>query len=262
MSSLRPARLLGTFLGFGALAASCSSGTSGCSIGNQGTPESSSECDHSVACSVQGSACSIKGAGPCGGDEQLLCGAGGVFEVVVPVVQDTPGTRYVIPLPVELLPFAARKDGFSSIATAFAISPTRFVTAAHVIPLRNKLADRYFLRDAAGRTYPIGQITRYSEYRDLVEFELASAAADVVPLVTRDDPGSHSPGRFHGRARSSWSTTLPEAPKTRSFSWYAAAAQRTRTSICGRCVRRSKPPRVSCPRAVAERGPSIDGSQG
>jgi hypothetical protein len=113
--------------------------------------------------------------------------ARGVFEVVVPAVQDTPGTRYAVPLPFDLLPYTVRTDRFQSIATAFAISRTRFVTAAHVMPLRSKISDAYFVRDASGRTYPIGQITRYSQYRDLVEFELASPAADVEPLVTRED---------------------------------------------------------------------------
>jgi serine protease Do len=112
--------------------------------------------------------------------------AAGVFEVVVPRVEDAPGTRYTVPLPLELVPFAQRNEKFVGIATAFAISPTRFVTAAHVLPLLGGTSEHYYLRDASGGTYEVGRIVKYSQYRDLVELELLSPAPNVVPLVVRD----------------------------------------------------------------------------
>jgi len=57
----------------------------------------------------------------------------GVFEVVVPKIENET-VEYKQPLPVELLPFDQRNDKFIGVGTAFAISPTRFVTAAHVLP--------------------------------------------------------------------------------------------------------------------------------
>jgi hypothetical protein len=111
---------------------------------------------------------------------------GAVFEVVVPVVEDAPGTKYAVPLPYDLLPFAERNQKFVGIGTAFAIAPTKFVTAAHLMPLMETGADRFYLRDAQGATYEVGRILKYSMYRDLVEFELASPM-NVTPLETRED---------------------------------------------------------------------------
>src|SRR6185295_5124766 len=67
-----------------------------------------------------------------------------VFEVVVPKPGDG-AIKYKEPLPVDLLPFAERNDKFIGIGTAFAISKTRFVTAAHVIPAHvATITDRYY----------------------------------------------------------------------------------------------------------------------
>ena len=109
----------------------------------------------------------------------------GVFEVVVPQVDDG-AVKYAEPLPVDLLPFAQRNDRFVGIGTAFAIGPNNFVTAAHVLKAYEAIPhERYLLRDAAGATYEIARIVRYSQYRDLVELELDKAPAGVVPLEMR-----------------------------------------------------------------------------
>jgi serine protease Do len=113
--------------------------------------------------------------------------AAGVFEVVVPKLEDEQGTTYAVPLPTELVPFARRSDKFAGIGTAFALSPTRFVTAAHVMPLVGSYSDRYYLRDSSGATYEVGRITKYSQTRDLAELELLTPAASVVPLEPRTD---------------------------------------------------------------------------
>jgi hypothetical protein len=104
----------------------------------------------------------------------------GVFEVVAPKLEDD-AIKYQDPLPFDLLPFAARNSRFWGRATAFAIAPNRFVTAAHVLDAMGTLESRY-LRDAAGQAYEIGRILKFSQYRDLVEFELTSPPKDVVPL--------------------------------------------------------------------------------
>jgi hypothetical protein len=111
----------------------------------------------------------------------------GVFQVVVPRVEDD-GVQYKEPLPVDLLPYEVRNDKFVSIGTAFAISPTHFVTAAHLfaMPLKTSI-EHYYLRNASGVPHEIGTVTKFSQYRDLVEFTLVDSPADVVPLETRKD---------------------------------------------------------------------------
>ena len=87
--------------------------------------------------------------------------AKGVFEVVTPKLEDE-GVQYQDPLPLQLLPFLERNSKFLSRGTAFAISENRFATAAHVLPAGDSLKSRYYLRDAAGATYEIGHIIKYS----------------------------------------------------------------------------------------------------
>jgi hypothetical protein len=109
--------------------------------------------------------------------------------------------KYKEPLPVELLPFEERNDKFTGIGTAFAVSPTRFVTAAHVIPANGTSLDRYYLRDVSGATYEIGRIIKYSQYRDIVEFELAQAPGNVVPFEPRATVDIGEPVFTVGNAR-------------------------------------------------------------
>lgn len=112
----------------------------------------------------------------------------GVFEVVSPKLEDET-VRYADPLPVGLLPFRERTSKFWSRGTAFAIAPNRFVSAAHVLPFLNTLNTHSYLRSATGATYEIGRILKYSQYRDLVEFELVSPAPNVVPFDRGTSPG-------------------------------------------------------------------------
>ncbi len=54
------------------------------------------------------------------------------YEVVVPKpVKES--LTYEKPLPLDLLPYAQRKDNYYPIGTAFAIAPDRFVSAGHVL---------------------------------------------------------------------------------------------------------------------------------
>src|ERR1700677_3996014 len=103
------------------------------------------------------------------------------FEVVLAKPLSDPLT-YEKPLPLELIPYRERTDKFRSIGTAFAIGPNRFVSAAHVINAGN--GSQYgplALRDAAGTTYRIDKIIKYSSSEDYAVFSVLAAPA-IVPL--------------------------------------------------------------------------------
>jgi serine protease Do len=100
---------------------------------------------------------------------------------------------YEKPLPLELIPFRERTDKYQSIGTAFAIGPNRFVSAAHVISAGN--GSQYgplALRNAAGVTYQIDKIIKYSSREDYAVFSVLAAPA-VVPLQTRSRPPLNTP---------------------------------------------------------------------
>jgi len=114
------------------------------------------------------------------------------FEVVLGKPVADPLT-YEKPLPLELIPYRERTDKFRSIGTAFAIGPNRFVTAAHVINVGN--GSQYgpmALRDAAGTTYRIDKIIKYSNSEDYAVFSVL-AAPKVTPLQTRSRPPLNTP---------------------------------------------------------------------
>jgi hypothetical protein len=95
-----------------------------------------------------------------------------VLEVVVPKpAKDS--LKYEKPLPMDLIPYAVRNDKYYSIGTAFAISPTQFVTASHVMLIgsESQYSD-VCLRDKAGKIYQIDKILKYSLDRDFVVFSL------------------------------------------------------------------------------------------
>ena len=114
------------------------------------------------------------------------------FEVVLGKPVTDPLT-YEKPLPLELIPYRERTDKFRSIGTAFAIGPNRFVSAAHVISAGN--GSQYgplALRNAAGTTYQIDKIIKYSSGEDYAVFSVLGAPA-VVPLETRPRPAVNTP---------------------------------------------------------------------
>jgi serine protease Do len=124
------------------------------------------------------------------GVQQKLSSA--TFEVVLAKPVSDPLT-YEKPLPLELIPYRERTDKFRSIGTAFAIGPNRFVSAAHVIGAGN--GSQYgplALRDAAGTTYRIDKIIKYSSSEDYAVFSVLAAPA-VVPLQTRSRPPLNTP---------------------------------------------------------------------
>jgi len=114
------------------------------------------------------------------------------FEVVLAKPASDPLT-YEKPLPLELIPYRERTDKFQAIGTAFAIGPNRFVSAAHVIGAGN--GSQYgplALRNAAGTTWQVDKIIKFSSREDYAVFSVL-AAPIVVPLQTRPRPPLNTP---------------------------------------------------------------------
>ncbi len=136
-------------------------------------------------------ACGGAQAAPLTGELQKQVRAA-TFEVVLKKPEKDTLT-YEKPLPLELIPFQERNDKYRSVGTAFAISPTTFVTAAHVIGLG--ITSQFgapAIRDGDGKVYPIDRILKYSNHEDFVLFTV-SGAPPVSPLATNtaaaiDDP--------------------------------------------------------------------------
>jgi serine protease Do len=106
-----------------------------------------------------------------------------VYEVVVPKpVKDS--LQYEKPLPMDLLPYSIRTDKYYSIGTAFAISPSEFVSAAHVMNLGSgSQFKEIFLRDREGKVYSVDKVLKYSKNRDFIVFSLRDATAKrFLPL--------------------------------------------------------------------------------
>jgi serine protease Do len=114
------------------------------------------------------------------------------FEVVLKKPEKDTLT-YEKPLPLELIPFQERNDKYRSVGTAFAITPTTFVTAAHVIGLG--ITSQFgapAIRDGEGKVYPIDRILKYSNHEDFVLFTV-SGEPPLTPLATNTAPGIDDP---------------------------------------------------------------------
>ncbi len=100
-----------------------------------------------------------------------------VYEVVVAKpVNDS--LQYEKPLPMDLLPYSMRTDKYYSVGTAFAISSSEFVSAAHVMNLGSASQFKeIFLRDRKGKVYSVGKILKYSKGKDFIVFSLRDAKA-------------------------------------------------------------------------------------
>lgn len=109
------------------------------------------------------------------------------FEVVIPK-PERESVRYDKPWH-DALPYQLRSDAYVSIGTAFAIGPNRYATAMHV--LQGCFGDARgepLLRDAAGKLYPIAQITQGSMDQDFAVFTLATPPAHSSFLALNDRP--------------------------------------------------------------------------
>jgi len=114
-----------------------------------------------------------------------------VLEVVVPKpAKDS--LKYEKALPMDLIPYAIRTDKYYSIGTAFAISPSEFVTAAHVMLIGSESQyGEVYLRDKAGKVYELDKIIKYALNRDFVVFSIKNGPmkrflpANTAPQVNQ-----------------------------------------------------------------------------
>jgi hypothetical protein len=106
-----------------------------------------------------------------------------VYEVVV-LKPTKDSLQYEKPLPMDLLPYSIRTDKYYSVGTAFAISPSEFVSAAHVMNLGSgSQFKEAFLRDREGKVYSIEKVLKYSKNRDFIVFSLRNTKAKrFLPL--------------------------------------------------------------------------------
>jgi len=93
-----------------------------------------------------------------------------VFEIVLKKI-NSDSLKYEKPLPYNLIPFSVRNDDYLSIGTAFAVSQTTFMSAAHVFFLENESQfNNFYIRDKEGKVYEIDQIIKYSNLKDYILF--------------------------------------------------------------------------------------------
>ena len=102
------------------------------------------------------------------------------YEVVVRK-PTTDSLTYEKALPYELLQYHIRNDEFAPMGTAFAISETELVTAAHVLQLLNdsKNFTDFYIRDAEGAVYPIEQLLSFHNERDFIRFSVKGKTFDT-----------------------------------------------------------------------------------
>ncbi len=106
----------------------------------------------------------------------------GIYEVVTPKKENSQIT-YVRELPFDKLDFIERTEKYYSIGTAFFINNTDLMTAAHVFGLEYfSLLQDFYIRDTAGKVYPVNLVKRYSTHRDMVVFDLKSYPEKIRPL--------------------------------------------------------------------------------
>jgi serine protease Do len=103
-----------------------------------------------------------------------------VFELIIPKpVEDS--LTYERPLPLDLLPYAYRKDDYYSVGTAFAITRDRFISAAHVLALELKSQNReMYIRDRDGGVYRIDTVYKYSDHKDFVVFSAKGKSVERI----------------------------------------------------------------------------------
>ncbi len=101
--------------------------------------------------------------------------------------------EYEKPLPLELLPYTERTDAYESIGTAFSLGNNTYVTAAHVLTVAvNSQYGPPSLRASDGAVYSIGQIKKFSDFKDFAIFSLEKDPQPTGFEVNRtpqvDDP--------------------------------------------------------------------------
>ena len=102
-----------------------------------------------------------------------------VFEVVIqkPVIDSL---TYAKVLPFENIPFAERNDKYISVGTAFAISDTQYISAAHVVSLESETQNNeIYIRDNNKNVFELDSVTKYSYDKDFVVFTVKNRESSV-----------------------------------------------------------------------------------
>ena len=148
----------------------------------------------SLAAAVTALACAATPPTPNGAGDAISDGrradllAHSLFQVAVLKYED-PAITYAQPLPIDQLPFRERTTNAIIRGTAFAIGSNRFVTATAVLPWTDTGATRFYLIGGNGVGSEITRVTKYSQYRNLVEFEVKVPPVQVVPIeLSHDQP--------------------------------------------------------------------------
>ena len=109
------------------------------------------------------------------------------FEVVIRK-PTSDSVTYEKPLPLELMPYTERTDGYWPVGTAFAIAANTFVTAAHVMVLG--VGSQFGvpgIRDGNGNVYPLDRVLKFALHEDFVVFTVSGNPA-VKPFHTSATP--------------------------------------------------------------------------
>jgi serine protease Do len=105
-----------------------------------------------------------------------------LFEIVIPKLESKK-IEYARELPFHKLSFKERNEKYHSIGTAFFISSTKLMSAAHVFGLHNfSLYNDAYIRNGEGKVYKIKMIHKYSTIRDVVVFDLEKYPKSITPL--------------------------------------------------------------------------------
>ncbi len=146
------------------------------------------------------------------------------FEVVLRK-PEVDSLSYERPLPLDALSYNLRKDDYYSIGTAFAIDNGLFVTAAHVLSLRenSRYFKEYFLRDQGGQIYPIGDLRSFDNAKDFVVFNVPGLEAKTTLKVRLDfqpNEAVYQVGNIYGQGVVAVPATLVGTlPESRDGSW-------------------------------------------
>ena len=105
-----------------------------------------------------------------------------IVEVVVPKLEDK-NIVYERPLPFDHQDFHIRRDSYHPLGTAFFIAKNRLASAAHVFGFHDfTLWKNFHVRDSKGKLHKVGNVIKYSQYRDFIEFELETYPKRIRPL--------------------------------------------------------------------------------
>jgi hypothetical protein len=121
------------------------------------------------------------------------------FEVVIRKSENDK-MSYERPLPLDLIPYAQRKDAYWPIGTAFSIAHATYVSAGHVMLMAlGNSGGTPAIRDSAGQIYTVDRVLKFSMREDFMVFTVTPAPA-TSPLPTRNSAEVDEPVYAVGNA--------------------------------------------------------------